>query len=197
MEQFTKVFVEGGGCRNKALKTDLRAAFKAFFRDAGVTTFPKIIACGARNEAYKSFRLACHNEEYSMLLVDSEGPVKAEDAWSHLKATDGWERPSGAQDSQCHLMVQQMESWFVADIPNLKAYFGKGFNEKALPKVSDVEMVDRNDLMRKLKSATNKSQRGSYSKTSHQCEILESTDSGKVRKSSRHCEKLLVALGAQ
>lgn len=47
-------------------------------------------------------------------------------------AADHRLRP-GAEDHSLHLMVQCMEAWLVADPDCLKAYYGRGFNERRLP----------------------------------------------------------------
>ena len=81
-----------------------------------------------------------------MLLVDSEAPMLAaaqpgdasqpEDRkrwqpWLHLKQRKGddWDKPTGSEDLQCHLMVQCMEAWLLTDRETLKVFFGQGFKD--------------------------------------------------------------------
>ena len=54
----------------------------------------------------------------AVLLVDAEAPVSAPQPLGSTCGTrdDQWTRPQLAQrHDQCHLMVQVMESWFLAD----------------------------------------------------------------------------------
>lgn len=139
-----KLYVEGGGDA-AALRTACRQGFTTFITKAGLTSRPRVVACGSRRDAYDSFCTAIANGEAAMLLVDSEVAVSDADQlfedkskwlpWSHLKQRqgDGWEKPEGGEDSDCHLMVQCMESWFLADRDTLKAFFGIGFKESQLP----------------------------------------------------------------
>jgi Domain of unknown function (DUF4276) len=114
----------------------------------------EIIACGPRLLTFNSFKRALidHPDAFVLLLVDSEGPVEL-GPWEHLKRRQGdeWELP-GVDDSQCHLMVQMMEAWFIADIDALKEYYGQGFNEKAIPKNSDVEQIDKEKVLQGLRN---------------------------------------------
>ena len=72
--------------------------------------------------------------------MDSEGPVaQGAGPWAHLRARDGWIRPADATDENAHLMVQCMETWFLADRDNLADYFGHGFNPNALPAREEIE----------------------------------------------------------
>ena len=127
------VYVEGGGDRG-ALKPECRRGFSEFFRRAGISTSTfRVIACGSRDNAFRSFCTALEGGQRALLLVDSEDPVTAESAWAHLEARDRWVRPDGADEADCHLMAQCMESWFLADRDALASFFGADFNARALP----------------------------------------------------------------
>ena len=69
---------------------------------------------------------------FNVLLVDAEGPALGTGVWRHLRTRDRWENP-GADETQCHLMVQMMEAWLVADRERLAEYYGENCHEKALP----------------------------------------------------------------
>lgn len=113
-----RVYVEGGG-DYAPLKRRCREGFSKFFRNAGLgEAMPKVIACGGRQNAYGKFRSAVRNAsagDFVVLLVDSEGPVGGVPAWRHLHNRDGWTKPDEAGDDSAHLMVEVMESWFLAD----------------------------------------------------------------------------------
>lgn len=127
------IYVEGGGNGNE-LKERCRKGFQKFFEKAGMRgRMPKVVACGARQNAYDRFCTAVTmtgDHRLPLLLVDSEVPV-SDSPWRHLQSRDAWSRPEGAQDEQAHLMVQVMESWFLADRPALVRHFGQGFRESA------------------------------------------------------------------
>ena len=113
-----KLYVEGGGNDNRALRAECRRAFAALFGKAGLTgRKPSVHPCGGRQQAYDDFCIALRNaqqNEFPVLLVDSETPVSSE-PWQHVHSRDGdnWERPQDAGDDQLHLMVQVMETWFL------------------------------------------------------------------------------------
>ena len=112
----TVVFVEGGG-GTRPLQRRCREAFSRFFHKAGLAgSMPKVQACGGRGHAYDEFcvELARSGEpERVLLLVDSERRVRGDGGWAHLLADpDRWQQPSRATDTNVHLMVEVMESWF-------------------------------------------------------------------------------------
>ena len=191
------VYVEGGGDRQtKALRTECRRAFSEFFDKAGLTgRLPKVVACGSRENAYRDFRHACAGvtEDRPLLLVDSEGPVDEPEPWSHLKRSDGWDRPGTAPDASAHLMVQCMESWFYADKESLEAFFGTGFNRNALSG-HNVEEIPKADVERGLRSATQGCRKGTYRKGDHSFTILRELDAEKVCAASPHAKRLIETL---
>ena len=163
-----KLYVEGGGDGNP-LKRKCREGFRGFLLKTSLKRrMPKIIACGDRRQAYDKFcaALASAGEgEFIALLVDSETPVTKK-PWLHLhhRKGDQWKRPRGASDRNVHLMVQVMESWFLADRDALSEYFGQHFRESALPGQQDIEKIEKGDVLRGLSEATRSCARGRYSK---------------------------------
>ena len=128
-----------------------------------------------------------------MLLVDSETPVTAQGPWQHLQANDHWDRPGGATDEQCHLMVQVMESWFLANADVLVSFYGQDFQKQVLPADPNIERVPKQDVLNKLAQAT-RNTKGGYKKGTHSFEILEKLDPGKVRAASRYADRFMKAL---
>lgn len=142
------IYVEGGG-DSKRLRSDCRRGFGKFFEKAGLKgRMPKVRACGSRDKAFDQFSTAFDQSpsegDTTLLLVDSEGPVApGATPWSHLEKRDKWQRPPGVGDDNVHLMVQFMESWFLADKECLAEYFGSGFREASLPANPNVEEVPK------------------------------------------------------
>jgi hypothetical protein len=192
-----KLYVEGGG-DSKTLKTACRKGFRQFIERAGLRNrMPRIVACGGRQNAYDSFKTACGiDEEEPILLVDSEAPV-TNSAWEHLIGRDGWQRPNGANDHQCHLMIQVMESWFLADRAALASYYGQHFSPNSLPQNSNIEQVSKSDVFNGLKAATRNTQKRDYSKGSHSFEILAKLNPAAVESASPSAKRFLDALRAQ
>ena len=190
-----KLYVEGGG-DSKPLKTACRRGFRLFLEKAGVAgRMPRIVACGGRDTAFDRFKSG--NEDKSVraiLLVDAEGPVRAGSTWEHLRQRDGWRRPRGASDEQCHLMVQVMESWFLADAETLEVYFGGGFNSGSLPKNPNVEQVAKGDVERGLERATRGTSKGGYRKGRDGFEILANLDPVRVTKALPYAKRFVEAL---
>ena len=116
--------------------------------------------------------------------------------WLHLskRAGDEWQRPPGAEDMHCHLMVECMENWFLADKDALARYYGQHFRKNALPANTQIEKVPKRDVLRGLASATRDCPKGGYSKGGHSFDILASLNPELVRIASPWAARLLDAL---
>lgn len=199
-----KLYVEGGG-DSTALKTACREGFTKFITKAGVQKRPRIVACGGRRNAFDSFCTAIAQGEAAMLLVDSEVVVADQHQygqtdqwlpWGHLRQCEGWDKPEAASDTDCHLMVEVMENWFLADHGALKSCFGQGFSEGALPASEDsVERISKKSVYAALGAATKNSKiKGAYSKGSHSFKLLAETDPSKVMAASPWARRFIEEL---
>ncbi len=110
----------------------------------------------------------------------------------HLKDRDGWE--SDLPDEHCHLMVQMVEAWLVADPDALAGYYGQRFHRNALPKRTDVEAIPKDQLLRSLDRATAGTTKGRYEKIYHCADLLARFDPDRVRQRARHCDLLFKTL---
>ena len=194
-----RVFVEGGGPHRKT-QTECRKAFRHFFEKfLGENAFhPGVSACGSRNEAYGDFCRSLRNDPdtLAILLVDAEGPVAADrNPCAHLRDRAGWTSPM--PEPQVHLMVQCMESWFLADRTALQGFYGQGFKPNALPGNPAVEAIPKQDVMEGLSRATKDTTKGEYHKTRHGFAILESLEPARVSERSPHAKAFLDFLSAQ
>lgn len=201
-----RVFVEGGGSGSdsKGRKSGrseqnitFREGFSSFVRKAGLDgRMPRFIRCGSRESAFRDFKRAVREGEDAMLLVDAEEPVKAHGPWQHLQSSDSWSRPTGATNDQCHLMVQVMESWFLADPDALKSFYGRDFREGSLRRSQNIEQIPKQDVERRLKHATRETRKGDYfnNKGNHSFAILAQLDPAKVRCKSRYAERFFSEL---
>ena len=193
------VHVEGGG-NARELKNKCRRSFREFFRKAGLEgCLPRIFAGGSRGKTYSAFRGALDRagqDDFIVLLVDSEGAVAGGSGpWHHLRTRDRWDKPEDATDDNVHLMVQCMESWFLADKDRLEAFFGRGFNRNALPANQNVEEVAKADVLDGLRNATRQCQpKGEYGKARHSFEILSRLDPASVLAVSPHARRLVETL---
>lgn len=188
-----KLFVEGGG-EGKVLRTECRQAISEFLKKAGLAgCLPRIVASGSRGQAYDDFCIAIRSGEPALLLVDSEGPVPPEcqtgepeawQPWAHLlqRVGDGWAMPVGTTDGHCHLMVECMENWFLADRAALAKFFGQGFLPTALPAATKpIESVGKIQLFDALKAATSHCKtKSQYGKGEHSFKLLTTIDPLKV-----------------
>jgi len=114
-----RIYIEGGG-DGKNTKALIRQGFSQLLKPLVELAKSQrikwdIIICGSRNNAFRDFKnaLKSHPEAFNVLLVDAEAPVTINSPWAHLKFRDNWDKPSGLDDSNCHLMVQAMEAWFM------------------------------------------------------------------------------------
>lgn len=189
-----KIYVEGGG-NNRKLRNACRRGFTKFIDKAGLGgDTPQIVPSGSRGDAYNNFRKALTGEDYAILLVDAEGPVVEQGSWRHLKASDNWDRPAGASDDQCHMMVQAMESWFLADREALREYYGPAFQESALPQNQNVEQIGKQDVIDGLVRGARNTTRGPYKKGIQSYEILGNLDPEKARLASPYADRFVRAL---
>ncbi|MFO7566780.1 MAG: DUF4276 family protein [Enhygromyxa sp.] len=195
-----KLFVEGANTARADLRTDCREAFHDLFERAGIRAKPRVEPRGSRREAFDAFCAALQRGSYDQiwLLVDSEGPVSCEDPWEHVRQRqgDGWIKPDGAIDDHLHLMVEVMETWFLADPDMLEGYFKQGFRRNALPKRSDIENISKVDIDTALRDATKDTKKGRYDKGKHSFDLLRQLDPEKLKRSSQWAFRLLQALDA-
>ena len=203
-----KLYIEGGGNavrggrrRGDSLEIRFRKGWKAFFKAADVGGRVKVVRGGGRKQTYDMFAAAVRNrsaDTLPLLLVDSEAPVQpGHSPWQHLWARkeDRWPRPDGVGDDQAFLMVQFMETWFLADKEGLRRYFGQGFREQPIRQWQNLEEVPKRDAERVLEQATTASKKGAYDK-SRDIKLLEYINPARVRAACPHADALLQRLAA-
>lgn len=190
-----KIYVEGGGDRAEQ-KNRLREGFQEFFKKAGLAgNMPRVVACGSREKAYDRFSDTVNEgDQAALLLVDAEERVNAPSTWQHLKHRDSWNRPDVAADDQCHLMVEVMEAWFLADIESLKSFYGRDFQDSAVRKGPNVESIPKQDVIKSLEDATRPTKKGRYHKGNHSADLLGRISPEEVRKRSAHAKRFLRVL---
>lgn len=179
------IFVEGGGDRK-----DLQIRCRKGFQELLETIMPKrgqlqIRPRGSRDEAYRSFKIACENPDAStcyLLLVDAEEPVAiGHGPWQHLSKRDPtWKRPAGVDDDSVHFMAVITETWLIADPGALASHYGEPFKKDVLPKTDNLEEVSKKDVIDALNSAT-KSTKKRYEK-SHGWELVGKVSPDAIRK---------------
>lgn len=198
-----RIYVEGGGDKERT-KRKLRQGFEQFFsvfRDRAREKKGKlrILPCGTRKKAYKSFRNAIekNKNDFNILLVDAEKRVNCK-PWVHLKQLDkAWTKPKGSKDDQCHMMVTIMESWIIADKAALRDYYKQRFRENHIPTHHNVETINKNTVINSLKTATKNTQKGEYHKIDHASDLLKMIDVNTVRSKALHCKRLFRVLEQQ
>ena len=196
-----RIYAEGGGDQRSG-KAAVQEGFSKFLSSLKEMARKRdirwyVVACGSRQSAFHDFETALgqHRDAFNVLLVDAEGPV-TRPPWEHLQDRDHWSIQRIPGD-HCHLMVQTMEAWIVADLENLKRFYGQGFNENPIPGRENVESIEKADLERALMRATQNTQKGEYHKIRHGPKILALVDVGKVRNRARHCERMFATLSAK
>jgi len=193
------VYVEGGGNGANA-KAEFRVGFTQFLKElkAAAGKRLRVVPCGSRGAAYDAYMIAMqsNSESFNVLLVDAEGPVSGESI-HYLRAKEsGWDLQDGDKD-QCHLMVQMMEAWIIADIDALDAFFGQRFLRSSIPNPDNVESVEKNRVETCLANSTRNTQKGLYHKIKHGPKLLACIDPRVVRKKAPHCKELFMNLARQ
>ena len=193
------LYIEGGGER-KDLRMRFLKGWRIFFDAAGVGSRTKIVRGGGRQQTFKRFKSAVRGrsaDTLPLLLVDSEGPVQAGNSpWLHLQARDGWQKPNGAGEDQAFLMVQFMETWFLADTDGLRRYFGSGLSEQAIKQWPELEAVSKDTVLKALAQATAACDKA-YEKGRTSFELLAHVDPARVRAACPHANALLEKLTAR
>lgn len=206
-----KLFVEGGGDHRSILRSKCREGFRRFLERAGLSgKMPRDVACGGRRQAYDDFCTAMRIGETALLLVDSEAPISEIGnglepnefrPWIHLanRVGDQWPKPANAEDEHCHLMVECMENWFLADRHALLVFFGQYFSSTLLPAESRaVETVSKNAVASSLLNATRHCDtKGQYHKGRHSFEILGQIDPFRVAAASPWAARFIAATKRQ
>lgn len=193
-----RVYVEGGGdYKHTDTATACRRAFGQLFEKLSLPARRiSVIACGSRNQTFKDFRTAVlqQSADFIILLVDSEGPVGAPNAWAHLHARDRWQLLKGTSADQAHLMVQCMEAWFLADRDALTEFYGPEFLAASLPGQSNIEQISKRSLLPALKHASKQTSKGPYHKTRHGFALLALINPQRVRDASPYARRLFDVL---
>jgi hypothetical protein len=196
-----RLYIEGGG-PSEHTKRPLRDGFREFFRQIHQEARSKkkkftTIVCGSREQTLELFSQALqdHPDAINLLLIDADEPVVSgplEHVKRHFKK--GW---PGLAEERCHLMVQIMEAWFLADVERLQEYYSKGFRANSIPRADDVETVPIARVLRALKDATHDCSKGEYHKIHHASELLQRVRTSRVRSASKHCDRLFKTLELQ
>lgn len=198
------VYAEGGGsgAHSADLQAEFRQAFAEFLSktDLGITRRPRVVPCGGREQAFDSFCTAIAQGQNALLLVDSETPIDPLHQpqaptplrpWAHLKKQASWVAPAGSSDDDCHLMVECMENWFLADWASVQGFFGHDFNASALPNGS-VEAIAKRRTYAALEIATKQCKsKAPYGKGAHSFKILRFISPTKVEAASPWAKRFL------
>lgn len=205
MVEGIRIYIEGEK-KNKTSNISLREGFSTFFNDLRTKARENrikfdVILCGNSAETFKDFLLGIksHPKSFVAFLIDSDAEVNEEDSPKlFLQKQDkskNWDWKL-VKDEQCHLMVQIMESWFLADVEALKGFYNQQFNQNAIPKTKDVEKISKDIVESSLNNATKKTQKGIYSenKLKHSSELLSRINVEIVKERAKHCERIFQIL---
>ena len=194
-----KIYIEGGG-EGELLDTYFRQGWSQFFKKAAgmAGKMPRIVRGKGRQRTFDLFVTAIKNRkpnELPLMLVDSEDPVQqGHTVWEHLKIRDNWDRPDGASDDQAFLMVQVIESWFLADWEMLVSYFGPNFRQNAFREWPSLESLSKADVYDFLEMATATRVKKQYKKGKISFEMLAKLDPVKVENACPHAKELMKRL---
>ncbi len=193
-----QIFIEGGSKgQDRFSSQKLRIGFASFLNELAVMAREKQIRfniniCGSTDQTFRIFQGANNkaNNSFLCFLVDSDKPLEDDDTPKNfLQREKNWSFEN-IKDEQCHLMVQIMESWFLADVETLKSFYGQNFKHNAIPKQPNVEKIAKLDVENSLDKATNKTTKGKYHKIKHGADLLSKIETAKVREKSAHCNRL-------
>lgn len=189
-----KLYIEGGG-DSRDLGARFREGWSEFFKSAELgSQMPRVVRGGGRDKTFDLFATAVADPRpdiVPLLLVDSEASVKAgRSVWQHLQERAHWNQPGGTGDGQAFLMVQIMETWFLADRDALRRYFGAQFAENALRQWPQLEDVPKKTVLDALQRATAKCSKP-YAKGRVSFDLLAQVDPTRVEAACPHAKELL------
>ena len=189
-----RLYIEGGG-EGQLLDTLFRQGWTQFFKAAGLAgRMPSVVRGQGRAQTFDLFATAVAHPRggiLPLLLVDSEDSVEeGHSVWQHLERRDGWRRPPGAAEDQAFLMVQVMETWFLADRDLLRRYFGSALRESHLRQWPVLEAIPKSTVFDTLEKATAGCLKR-YSKGKVSYELLGLLNPQSVESASPHAEELL------
>lgn len=199
MVEGIRIYIEGDK-KSKNSNISLREGFSNFFNDLRDKAREKhirfdVILGGNSAETFKDFLrgVKSHPNSFVTFLIDSDDEVSEEDTPKSFlqkqEKSKNWEWKN-VGDEQCQLMVQIMESWFLADVETLQSYYGQKFNSKAIPKTNDVEKIAKLEVENSLNRATQNTQKGIYHKIKHGAELLTRIDVIKIKQRAKHCQRI-------
>jgi hypothetical protein len=193
-----KIYIEGDSAkRGKNSAISLTKGFHYFFNDLIEKAREKnikinLILGGSTDLTFRIFQNdnGKSKDAFYCFLVDSDKPLEDDDTpKTFLLKEKKWDLKN-IDDEQCQLMVQIMESWFLADVETLQSYYGQKFNSNAIPKINDVEKIAKLDVENSLNKATKDTQKGVYHKIKHGAELLSRIDVIKIRQKAKHCQRV-------
>lgn len=189
-----RIYIEGGG-DGKDLDIRFREAWTKFFKAAGLAgRMPRPVRGKGRTNTFDLFSTAIQNiqpNEMPLLLLDSEDAISSiKTVWQHLKDRDGFVKPNSASEKHTYLMVQVMETWFLADIESLQDYFGSKFKTSKIPAWKDLEAQPKLTVFKALENATAECEKP-YAKGKVSFEILGKINPQKVKDQCPNAKRLL------
>ena len=202
------IYIEGGARnQDRAASAALRRGFSMFLTKLCPEIRAKniklnTVIVGSTELTCKIFTQANEKspDKFFILLVDSDVAVdEAEKSKTFLQNNPKLVKCdlSNVEENQCHLMVQVMETWFLADVETLKNHFGRDFKENKLRKTVSIEAIAKDDVLDSLKTATQTRRSSGYQKLKDGAKLLEKINPRKVREAAPHCEKLFKAVSGK
>ena len=179
------LFIEGG---SETTNGDLRQGFSKLFEKLVPGHLPKIILGNGKSQAIQKF-LKNQQHGVALLLVDLDGADETKEA-------DLQKNGLLLEIDKVFYMIQEMETWFIAQPEVLNDYFGiddqtkKQVSDK-LPKRRPIEIPNPKEV---LKTATKESKRGKYHEIKHGVELLKRLEVGKLAEEFDDFRHLLARL---
>ena len=149
----TQIFVEGGSNNSDPAA---RRGFSEFFKHARIEKLPRVVVCGPRGNAIRSYR---NRKGLGVLLVDSESPVIASTKIQHLLDREDIDHKHKHElaEEEIFFMIEAMESWLIAVIESIAKTHPK-VDPKPAQKVRErvqnqVEKISKRDSDEALKKS--------------------------------------------
>ncbi len=181
------VFVEGTAGDRGAL----RRTFQEFFTRAGIPDGTiEIRPTGDGPRTHKAFERYCNGSnsaQSAFLLIDSEREKAQNTAnWRFAQENSNLQKPTSASEESLGLMVQCMETWFLADRDSAIAYFRLPGDGRPLPRHANPESVPKLEVLSAFDSASRRVRNRRYQKGDDALALLAMAQPTKIAAKCPH-----------
>jgi hypothetical protein len=175
------LFIEGA-------TADLRQGFAKLLEKKIPGQMPRIILGEGKTQTITKFLKNQVDADFSFVLIDLDRPEKE-------RGQDLVDHDLSEHSGEVFYMIQEMETWFIAQPEVLDEFYGSDKNRKKVSeKLSKQPPAVIADPKAELKKATKDSKRGQYHEIKHSVELLKRLNADILELNSIDFQRLIESL---